>query len=61
MISKKIGTALLAILICSLVFAQQNVNYRPTNIVSPLVNEDGTATFRLWAPLAQTVTIRGDW
>src|SRR3954470_10835433 len=61
MIIKKICTVLLAILLCSIVFAQQNVGFRQANIVSPLVNEEGTATFRLWAPLAQTVTVRGDW
>jgi enterochelin esterase family protein len=41
-------------------FAQQNVNFR-TNIVSPLINEGGTVTFRLRAPLARTVTVNGDW
>ncbi len=41
-------------------FAQQNVNYR-ANIVSPLINEGGTVTFRLRAPLARTVTVNGDW
>lgn len=40
--------------------AQQNVNYR-ANIVSPLINEDGSVTFKLHAPLAQTVTVNGDW
>jgi enterochelin esterase-like enzyme len=58
---KKIVTALFATLISSVVFAQQNVNIRQANIVSPIVNEDGTVTLRLYAPLAQTVTVRGDW
>lgn len=57
---KKITTALLATLICIVGFAQQNVNFR-ANIISPLINDEGTATFRLRAPLAQTVTVRGDW
>ena len=57
---KKITTALLAILICIVGFAQQNVNFR-ANIISPLINDEGTVTFSLRAPLAQTVTVRGDW
>jgi quinol monooxygenase YgiN len=36
MINKKISTALLAALICSVVFAQQNVGFRQANIISPL-------------------------
>lgn len=58
---KKISPALFATLICSFVFAQQNVGFRQANIVSPQVNDGGTVTFRLLAPLAQTVTVRGDW
>ena len=56
----KIVTPLLATLICTIVFAQQNVNFR-ANIISPLVSEEGTVTFKLRAPLAQTVSVRGDW
>jgi hypothetical protein len=40
--------------------AQQNVNFR-ANIVSPIVNEEGTVTFKLNAPNAQNVTVNGDW
>lgn len=61
MIKKQIATALIAILICSLSFAQQNVGFRQMNIVSPVVNENGTVTFRLFAPLAKSATLRGDW
>ncbi|MBX2891000.1 MAG: DUF4440 domain-containing protein [Saprospiraceae bacterium] len=57
----KISTALLATLICSISFAQQNVGFRQANLVSPIVNEGGTVTFKLRAPLAQTVTVQGDW
>ena len=55
-----ISSALLSTLICIVGFAQQNVNFR-ANIISPLVNDEGTVTFRLRAPVAQTVTVRGDW
>lgn len=58
---KKIVTALLVTLVCTVVFAQQNVNLRQANIASPIVNADGTVTFRLYAPLARTVTVQGDW
>lgn len=61
MINKNIATALLFTLVCSVTFAQQNVGFRQANIVSPLINDDGTVTFRLFAPLAQTVNVRGDW
>lgn len=61
MVNKIIGTGFFTILFCCGSFAQQNVNFRQANIVSPLVQEDGTVTFRLFAPLAQTVTVRGDW
>lgn len=61
MIKKQIATALIAILICSLSFAQQNVGFRQMNIVSPVVNENGAVTFRLFAPLARYATVRGDW
>lgn len=61
MIKKIICTALLATLLCSVVLAQQNVGFRQENLVSPLINEGGTVTFKLRAPLARTVTVRGDW
>ncbi|RYY62385.1 MAG: esterase [Chitinophagaceae bacterium] len=40
---------------------QQNVGFRQTAIRSPFVNETGTVTFRLRAPLARTVSVKGDW
>lgn len=61
MIKKKVGAAFLAIFIYGIVFSQQNVGFRQSSINSPDVNADGTVTFRLWAPLAQKVYVRGDW
>ncbi|HEX3078996.1 MAG TPA: hypothetical protein VHQ04_00975 [Puia sp.] len=52
MIKKKIGAALLAVFIYGIVFSQQNIGFRQGSIASPVVNTDGTVTFRLWAPLA---------
>ena len=40
--------------------AQQNLNDR-AEVVSPEVHEDGTVTFKLYAPHADTVRVRGDW
>lgn len=52
---------LAAILFCfTAATAQQNVGFRGS-IVSPVVSEDGTLTFKLKAPLAKYVNVRGDW
>jgi enterochelin esterase family protein len=51
----------LAAFICGGIKAQQNTGYRQGNIVSPQINDGNTVTFRLNAPLAQSVTIKGDW
>ncbi|HEY4326865.1 MAG TPA: alpha/beta hydrolase-fold protein [Mucilaginibacter sp.] len=51
----------LAMIICSGINAQQNVGYKQGNIVSPQINDDHTITLRLNAPLAQSVTVKGDW
>jgi enterochelin esterase-like enzyme len=61
MVKKKIGAVLFAVFISSIVFSQQNIGFRPANIVSPVVNTDGTVTFRLRAAAAQKVSVRGDW
>ncbi|MES2332544.1 MAG: alpha/beta hydrolase-fold protein [Bacteroidota bacterium] len=61
MINKKIGAVLLTMFIYSIVFSQQNTGFRQGSINSPVVNEDGTVTFRLRAPLAQKVSVKGDW
>jgi enterochelin esterase-like enzyme len=61
MIKNKIAAILLAMFTCSIVFSQQNVGFRQASITSPVVNADGTVTFRLWAPKAQKVSVRGDW
>src|SRR5258708_673895 len=34
---------------------------RPPQVVSPEVTADGNATFRLLAPMAKVVTLRGEW
>ncbi len=41
--------------------AQQNINNNGEKIVSPQVNADKTVTFRLLAPKAKSVTVKGDW
>lgn len=41
--------------------AQQNPGVRPSNIVSPQINNDNTVTFRLKADKAQNAVVRGDW
>jgi hypothetical protein len=61
MVKKKIGAVLFTVFISSIVFSQQNIGFRPANIVSPVVNADGTVTFRLRAAAAQKVSVRGDW
>lgn len=61
MIQKKIAAVLFAMCMYSIAFAQQNVGFRQAAIASPVVNEDGTVTFRLRAPLAHKVSVRGDW
>lgn len=61
MIKKIVSAALLASFMYSFVPGQQNVTFRQANITSPIVNDDGTVTFLLRAPLAQNVTVHGDW
>lgn len=41
--------------------AQQNLDDKSVTFTSPLVNADGTVTFRVAAPNAQKVQIKGDW
>ena len=41
--------------------AQQNTGFRQGTIISPEVGEGNSVTFRLKAPLANVVTIKGDW
>lgn len=43
------------------VYAQQNLNDKSVTYPSPVVNADNTVTFRVSAPNAQTVKIKGDW
>lgn len=42
--------------------AQQNISFdNPQAKLSPIVNQDNSVSFRLYAPNAQVVTLRGDW
>jgi enterochelin esterase family protein len=52
---------LIAMMVSHATFAQQNVGFRQGNIVSPQVNGDNSITFKVYAPLAKIVTIKGDW
>jgi enterochelin esterase-like enzyme len=61
MLKNKLGAVLFAVFLSSIAFAQQNIGFRPANIISPVVNADGTVTFQLRAPVAQKVSVRGDW
>jgi hypothetical protein len=48
--------------LCSRTFSQQNQPSRqPPPVVSPDVLPDGRVTFRLLAPAANEVTLRGEW
>ena len=57
---KTLMVALLAIA-SSTAIAQQNINNNGEKTVSPQVNADKTVTFRLLAPKAKSVTVKGDW
>lgn len=43
------------------VFAQQNLNDKSVRYTSPQVNPNNTVTFRLYAPNAKQVKVKGDW
>src|SRR5215210_8868428 len=60
-INKKVLAILFAALICVEAPAQQNIGFRQGSIISPQVGEGNSVTFRLKAPLAQSVIIKGDW
>lgn len=57
---KRIALAVLALLISLASFAQQALG-RGSRIVSPQVNEDNSVTFRLVAPKAVKVQVKGDF
>lgn len=40
---------------------QQNVGFKGERVVSPQINADGSVTFRLAAPKAKHVEVKGDW
>lgn len=41
--------------------AQQNIDFRPSKVVSPIINDDNSVTFCLEAPQAKSVIVIGDW
>ena len=41
--------------------AQQNVGFRPSSMTSPVINSDNSVTFRIEAPKAGEVQVKGDW
>lgn len=41
--------------------AQQNISFRASQIISPVINDNHSVTFSLEAPNAQAVTVIGDW
>lgn len=57
---KKIYTLAAAILIAGSAYAQQAL-WGGASVESPVVNEDGTVTFRYQAPKAVKVTVSGDF
>lgn len=57
---KRTALAVLALLICLSSFAQQALG-RGSRIVSPQINEDNSVTFRLVAPKAVKVQVKGDF
>ena len=57
---KKIFTIAAALLVAGSAFAQQAL-WGGASVESPVVNEDGTVTFRYQAPKAVKVTLSGDF
>lgn len=49
------------LMFATIVCAQQNVGFRTATISSPVVNDDNSVTFRLYAPKASNVQVIGDW
>jgi enterochelin esterase-like enzyme len=49
------------IILSQYLIAQQNVGFRQTTLASPIVNENKTVTFKLKAPDAKYVKVKGDW
>ncbi|MDD2960962.1 MAG: alpha/beta hydrolase-fold protein [Muribaculaceae bacterium] len=41
--------------------AQQNVGFKSSSVVSPIVNSDNSITFQVEAPKAKSVIVKGDW
>ncbi|GEO10703.1 esterase [Segetibacter aerophilus] len=61
LITKKVLTIILTAIVSFGVRAQQNTGFRQGSLVSPQISEGNSVTFRLKAPLAQSVSIKGDW
>ena len=57
---KKITTIIAALCVACTAFAQQAL-WGGASVESPVVNEDGTVTFRYQAPKAVKVTVSGDF
>lgn len=51
----------LTMILACMANAQQNISFREGKIISPQINADNSVTFRVRAPLAKSVTVRGDW
>ena len=56
--------SILAVVFCAVAIiaqAQQNIGFKAEKLISPQVNSDNTVTFRLNAPKAKSVSVKGDW
>lgn len=57
---KRLSTLAVALLLCTLTFAQQAL-WESTSVVSPEIHANNTVTFRLKAPKAVKVQVTGDF
>lgn len=56
--------SILAVVFCAVAIiaqAQQNIGFKAEKLISPQVNSDNTVTFRLNAPKAKSISVKGDW
>ena len=51
----------LTMILACMANGEQNISFREGKIISPQINADNSVTFRVRAPLAKSVTVRGDW
>jgi len=61
LLTKKLPVILFALITAIGARAQQNEGSVPGSFISPQVSEGNTVTFKLKAPLAKSVSIKGDW